>query len=126
MSAPQKQRNVRTRPTPRSTRTNTSAFWRSPRLYYFLSSILIFALLTFLAHKQAPRPDPFQPLQALSWDWLKYPIERNAFKRLPVITSNLNDVFALPNSEKVWAVGDEGMIVHSEDGGETWVQQEAD
>ncbi len=93
------------------------AAFANTRSYYFLSSILVFALLTFLAHRQSPRPDPFQPVQALSWDWWKYPLERNAFKRLPVITSNLNDVFALPNSEKVWAVGDEGMIVHSEDGG---------
>lgn len=106
--------------------TGSRAAFSTSRSFYFLFSILVFALLTFLAHRQSPRPDPFQPVQALSWDWWKYPIERNAFKRLPVITSNLNDVFALPNSEKVWAVGDEGMIVHSEDGGETWVQQEVD
>lgn len=123
MSAPQKQSNISSTPAPRPTRTNASAFMRSSRMFYFLSAILVFAVLTFLAHRQAPRPDPFQRVQALSWDWLKYPIERNAFKRLPVITSNLNDVFALPNSEKVWAVGEEGMIVHSKDGGETWVQQ---
>ncbi len=105
-------------------RSPRAAFYSS-RAFYFLFSILVFAIFTFLAHRQSPRPDPFQPVQALSRDWLKYPLERNAFKRLPVITSDLNDVFALPNSEKVWAVGDEGIFVHSEDGGETWVQQES-
>ncbi|MGH7496475.1 MAG: YCF48-related protein [bacterium] len=84
---------------------------------------LVFGVSTFLAHYQEPRPDPYQTVQPFGWDWWKYPIETNAFKRLPIITSNLSDVFPLPNSEKVWAVGDEGLIVHSEDGGQTWVQQ---
>ncbi len=84
---------------------------RSPRVLWFGLALLLFGLFTFIAHRQSPRPDPFQPVQALSWDWWQYPLERNAFKRLPVVTSNLNDVFALPNSEKVWAVRDEGMIV---------------
>jgi photosystem II stability/assembly factor-like uncharacterized protein len=92
---------------------------------WFGLALLLFGLFTFVAHRQAPRPDPFQPVQPLTTlDWWKYPIERNAFKRLPVINSDLNDVFALPNSRKVWAVGDNGVIVHSDDGGETWVQQE--
>lgn len=99
-------------------------FPRSPRLLWFGLALLLFGLFTLLAHHQAPRPDPFQPVPALSWDWVKYPFERNAFKRLSVITSGLNDVLALPNSEKVWAVGDKGMIVHSDNGGETWVRQE--
>jgi len=111
MRAAQKQSNIGSKPTPRSARTNNSAFMRSPRVFWFALALLLFGLFTFIAHRQPPRPDPFQPVQALSWDWWQYPLERNAFKRLPVITSNLNDVFALPNSEKVWAVGDEGMIV---------------
>ncbi len=96
---------------------------RSPRVLWFVLALLLFGIFTFIAHRQAPRPDPFQPVQTLSWDWWKYPIERNTFKRLPVIISGLNDVFALPNSKKVWAVGSDGVIVHSEDGGETWVRQ---
>ena len=42
---------------------------------------------------------------------------------LPVIGSGLNDVFVLPGGRWIWAVGDEGMIVHSKDGGQTWEQQ---
>jgi len=61
---------------------------------WFALALLLFGLFTLIAHRQAPRPDPFQPVQTLSWDWWQYPLERNAFKRLPVITSDLNDVFA--------------------------------
>lgn len=124
-AAPQKKSSSQKISKPAVTRRNAS-FLRSPRGLWFAFTLLLFGLFTFLAHRQAPRPDPFQPVQTLSWDWWQYPLERNAFKRLPVITSNLNDVFALPNSEKVWAVGGKGMIVHSEDGGETWMQQEVD
>ena len=69
-----------------------------------------------------PLPDPFRPVAFPSRAWFFAPIERNAFKRLPVITGTLNDVFVLPSGE-IWAVGDDGMIVHSPDGGESWASQ---
>ena len=73
---------------------------------------------------QPPRPDPFQVITPwTSLDWWQYPIERNAFKRLPVIDGMLNDVFTLPDKQHVWAVGNGGLIVHSSDGGKTWQQQ---
>lgn len=55
-------------------------------------------------------------------DWWRYPLERNAFKR-NVITGDLNSLFALADTELLWAVGDGGFIVHSNDGGRTWRQQ---
>jgi photosystem II stability/assembly factor-like uncharacterized protein len=73
---------------------------------------------------QAPRSDPFQVITPwTSADWWRYPIEQNAFKRLPVISGSLNHIFALPDGQNVWAVGSGGLIVHSADGGKTWEQQ---
>jgi KAP family P-loop domain/Photosynthesis system II assembly factor YCF48 len=55
------------------------------------------------------------------------PIEKNAFKRLPAIGGTLKDVFVLPSAKGgntlIWTVGSGGLILHSVDGGKTWVQQ---
>ena len=86
---------------------------------------LIFLLLAFsillagswLAFNQSPRQNPYAPV-SLSDEFL-YPIEKNAFQRLAEISTSLNDVFALPNSQQIWAVGNAGLIIHSTDGGES-------
>jgi len=89
-----------------------------------ISSVLIFIISTIVAFRQEPRPDAYTQPEFPSSDWWKYPIEKNAFARLPVVSyGNLNDVFALPNSEKVWVAGDGGLIAHSGDGGKTWTRQ---
>lgn len=56
-------------------------------------------------------------------DWLLHPIERNAFLRLPAITSQVRDIAVAPNSDSIWIVGDHGMILHSPDDGLSWVAQ---
>ena len=40
--------------------------------------------------------------------------------RLPMVSGNLNDVFVAPDSGHVWAVGDGGLILVSEDQGRSW------
>ncbi len=52
--------------------------------------------------------------------WLLYPVEENL--PLPRIETDLNAVYA-PDSQRIWAVGNLGLVVHSEDGGRTWTQQ---
>ena len=93
------------------------------RFILFTLCLLIFLISTFFAFTQDPRPNPFKPVKTPSLDWFKYPLEQNAFKRLPVISVRLNDVFVLPDGKKIWAVGMSGMIVHSYDGGKSWQQQ---
>jgi len=84
----------------------------------------IFIFSTLIAFRQEPRPDAYTEPEFPSADWWKYPIEKNAFARLPVVSYGaLNDVFALPNSEKVWVAGDGGLIAHSDDGGKSWGRQ---
>ncbi len=55
-------------------------------------------------------------------DWWGYPLERNAFKRR-VVRGDLSAVFVLPNTQKLWAFGEGGLVLHSADGGSNWVQQ---
>jgi len=104
--------------------------WVSRRGFWllFVSATLLAIGATWFAAQQKPHPDAFRvnaswhsPAAWLSAGFWLYPYERNAFKRLPVIRSDLKDVFVL--GERVWAVGDDGLIIHSLDGGITWQQQ---
>ena len=89
-------------------------------------SLLWFALLawvfcTGLAFTQNVRLSPWQtPGSLLSWDYWRFPVERNAILRMSSLSAYLKDVFALPGTDEVWAVGEEGLIVHSNDGGRHW------
>jgi photosystem II stability/assembly factor-like uncharacterized protein len=58
-----------------------------------------------------------------SLDWWRYPIEINAPSRLPHLTSDLRNVFILPDANTLWVIGKGGMIIHSTNGGRTWEQQ---
>ena len=105
-----------------STSSNGSGHSRfSLRGVLFSLAALIFVGSTFFAYTQDPRPDPFSP--ASTFDWFRYPLEYNAFRRLPVVTGTINAVFAVKRTTDVWAVGDRGLILHSSDGGKSWEQQ---
>ena len=89
----------------------------------FLSLLLVLALVsTFTAFFQPPGRDPSQKPAFPSLSWFIQPIEQNAGLRLPAISSHLNDVFVLPDTDHVWAVGDTGMLLHSPDAGITWMR----
>jgi len=103
--------------------TGILSFIKDSRIL-LISSVLIFILSTIIAFRQEPRPDAYTQPEFPSSDWWKYPIEKNAFARLPVVSyGSLTDVFALPNSEKVWVAGQGGLIAYSDDGGKSWVRQ---
>ena len=87
----------------------------------FLSLLVVLALVsTLVAFFQAPGRNPFLHPQFPSLDWFLQPIEQNAELRLPAVSSHLNDVYVVPDTNHVWAVGDTGMILHSPDAGITW------
>ncbi|MDF3012002.1 MAG: hypothetical protein K0Q78_206 [Cellvibrio sp.] len=83
--------------------------------------LLLFLMATVVAFTQLPRFNALQPPTFA--ERLFYPWETHAFRRLPIIIGDLNDVFVLPDSQLVWVVGNGGLILHSKDGGITWVQQ---
>ena len=90
-----------------------------------IAALVVFAAATIVALIQPPWHNSLQPPEKLSTDWAIYPIERNAFARLPVITGSLEEVFVSPNGERIWAVGAGGLVLHSLDGGRTWTQQQS-
>lgn len=106
--------------------SNVSGALRGPRgrkvlpigVHWLFVSIL-FLLCTWLAMRQAPEPDPYQPTP-FSQAW-RQPIEQNAFLRLARISGDLTDIAVI--GSHVWAVGQDGLIVASDDGGKSWRQQ---
>src|SRR5262245_37575712 len=94
-----------------------------PRIVWMIASLLSLTTFTLFAFTQSPRPDPVKAGSFPSLDWWHYPVERNSHKRLPEIKCDLNAISASAYNELIWAVGNRGMIVHSEDSGQTWVQQ---
>ena len=101
---------------------------RHARKTCFAVATLVFIATTTWALIQTPRANPYAPPQISQVAWWLSPVEFNAEQRLPVVTSDLHDVFVLtdPNTAAVhiWAVGDAGMIIHSADGGMTWGRQQ--
>lgn len=102
-------------PSIRSLTTLRSVLFGTPALLILINAIV--------AHRQKPRPNPFTLVKTFSFDWWRYPVEHNAFKRLPTVPSSLNHLFALPDGSKVWAVGDSATIIHSADAGRRWRKQ---
>ena len=94
------------------------------RLGWLWAAAVLFALSTFFAFTQSPRPNPLQPRSAFaSLDWWKHPIERNAMWRLDRVTTHMRGVFALPDGRHAWAVGLNGTILATADGGASWGPQ---
>ena len=86
----------------------------------FAAALLLFVVGSLVAWWQPPRLFPLKPQTAAEW-WLQL-LEDNAFQRMPRISESLNDVLVVPKTGEVWAVGRNGLIVHSRDGGRTWEQ----
>lgn len=88
------------------------------RLWIALVFVIGASVLTIT---QSPRPDAFRrPPALLSFSWWRYPLEWNAPSRLPKIGVSLNAIQVAPNTSHIWAVGRQGMVVRSTDGGNTW------
>lgn len=94
---------------------------RIPRAVWFTLSLAALIIPAFIAFSQSPRSPAEQAAASVGTRaWLFYPVEENP--PLPRIESDLNAVYAL-DEQRIWAVGNLGLIVHSEDGGRTWTQQ---
>ncbi len=108
------------------TSTATSTLHKTLRpgsdlLTFLMIAITVFVGASYIALQQKPRPNPYS--KPTIWENFYYPQEKNAFMRLPVITGDLNDIFVSATGKKVWAVGNNGLIIYSEDQGNNWQQQ---
>ena len=92
------------------------------RALWLLAAVASVVVTTLVASVQPLRPNALVEPPTFSADWWYYPQETNAFKRLPVIPENLNDVALLADGDSLVAVGDNGLIVRSEDGGLSWAK----
>lgn len=97
--------------------------WKLSRAARFWLVVLLFVIFTVVAFKQPLHPDPYRAAVFPSLEWLLYPREENAHRRLPEIQCDLNAIYALPGTEKVWVAGNRALIAHSPDGGRSWVKQ---
>jgi len=79
--------------------------------------------VSLFGFSQAPWPDPLAPPGFLSLDWWRYPLERRPALRLPLVGGQLNGLHVDATGRAIWAVGDDGLILHSADGGASWVRQ---
>jgi len=81
--------------------------------------------IAWLAQHQPPHPDMLRqvgPWDVGRADWWLYPRELNAFKRR-VVNGDLNAIATLDGRPDIWAAGERGLILHSDDGGLHWEQQ---
>ena len=98
------------------------------RLWTLIVCLVLGVAAGIGAYLQPPRADPLHPPRfaspfAETWDGFLHPIERNAVFRLPRIAADLNDVALAKDGKHGWAVGSGGVILATEDGGESWSRQ---
>jgi len=94
---------------------------RSRKGLWYGGLIALFVAFSYLAFSQKSRLNPYADVSL--FERVFYPIERNGFARLPLITGKINAVYAIPNTTVIWLVGDGGLILHSADNGHTWQQK---
>jgi photosystem II stability/assembly factor-like uncharacterized protein len=96
--------------------------WRAIAL---LAAPIWLALVSVAGFRQAPWPDPLDPPGFLSHEWWLHPFERHASLRLPLVGGVLHDLHVSADGRQIWAVGSDGLILHSADAGGHWVRQVA-
>lgn len=90
-------------------------------------ALLLFLIITIFGLVQSPRPLDDEHHFPGWLNWLVYPIETNSFLRQPLVTADLHGVWANFEDDQVhvWVVGDGGIILQSDDAGDTWTRQSA-
>jgi len=92
-------------------------------LWALLGVLLVLVSWT-LASMQAPHPNPLTPLSERSWwELLRFPIEVNAARRLPVAPNSIFGFAVAADGQRAWAVGAGGTILTTGDGGRQWAAQ---
>lgn len=88
-------------------------------------SLICLVLTSLGAYQQPVHMDAYRDSTAVtSLAWWLYPVERNAYLRLPYTADlALNAIHTSPDGQKIWVVGEGALILHSPDGGLHWEYQ---
>jgi photosystem II stability/assembly factor-like uncharacterized protein len=89
---------------------------------WLFAALAVFLVATVVAWTQEPRPVPLNRGH-LGFTFMA-PMETSPHRRLLTVFDNLNDVLAQDNS-RVWAVGNNGRLLATVDGGKNWHVQES-
>lgn len=91
-----------------------------------VASALLIGVFSAIAWKQEPDGSPFgqEPTSWPSMEWFRAPREENRFLRQPAIAAALSSV-AFVDAQRGWAVGAQGTVIATRDGGRTWQEQTA-
>lgn len=110
--------------------TSPSRFPLGATRQFVLAVLLIAATLLLvlneIASRQVPQGDQYAPPSAMfSKEWWVSPHEVNRFNRqvVPRINASLNAVHFHAEGLRGWAVGNNGTILATHDGGQTWRAQ---
>ncbi len=98
------------------------ALSREQVLWACLGTLLVVSS-TWYFTTRAPYHDAYTRPSLLSLEGWTCPIEHNAPQRLVRINQHFRDVIAPSGTTDVWAVGESGVILHSDDSGKTWTLQ---
>lgn len=93
---------------------------RRSQIVAFAITLVIAASL--LALNQSPRPNPLAPTSLL--DILLYPLEIHGELRLAILNQDIHALHASSDGRRLWAVGNNGLIAFSDDGGSHWALQQ--
>ena len=95
--------------------------WRWRRLPWLAASLVCVLAAALASFLMPLRADPWQPDGGIaSPDFWLAPVETNGFRRLPAITATLTSVALLADGKTALAVGWDGTILRSGDGGQSW------
>lgn len=93
------------------------------RRWWIVAALAAYGMSTGAAILQPLPLSPEEGTGPFSPGWWLQPRERNAYKRLPVVLGEVNELRSVPDSDHLWAVGERGLILHSADGGRTWYRR---
>ncbi|GAA5174139.1 hypothetical protein GCM10025771_03090 [Niveibacterium umoris] len=105
---------------PASTISASAGRRASSRAILLGVSLAWLVVCSALGLSQSLRPDPFVAPAFMTLDWWRYPVERHAPLRLPLIGGELRGLQVSADGLHIWVVGDRGLVLVSEDGGTTW------
>ncbi len=118
-SAPLKRKGARRRKEVRG-----PGFRIGPNAPWLAAAIIVLVVCSSVAKLQQPARNAYEARIPFSAGWWLSPLERNAPARLPIVESDLRDIFLLAGSDNLWAVGAGGLILLSDNGGRNWEKQE--